>query len=190
MISFVVSVLRYFHVSYLIGSRAEEEDVETLRNTSLAELVEFFNTYVHPDSAERRKMSVHACSQIVPSTPASRFSVAASEAFLTLLKSHGVPVDDAQYRQLSSAEPPLEAVRAFWTDSFGKTPGLQSADKEMLLNAIDELARTHAATPLDSGKAELRQDAVVNLIEDIARFKASLPLGPAAVPVQESLHEQ
>ena len=163
--------------------------METLRNTSLAELVEFFNTYVHPDSAERRKMSVHVRSQIVPSTPAARFSVAASEAFLTLLKSHGVPVDDAQYRQLSSAEPPLEAVRAFWTDSFGKTPGLQSVDKEMLLNAIDELACTHAATqPLPLSKAELRQDAV--MIEDIARFKASLPLGPAAVPVQESLHVQ
>jgi insulysin len=163
--------------------------VETLRKTSLEDVVKFFNSYVHPDSLTRRKLSVHMRSQSVPTAPSAKFSVEASEAFLPLLKSHDIPVEEAQYRELSKAEPPVETVRAFWTTSLAQTPGLENADKEKLLNAIEALSRAHppkGGEPVDAGKAELRKDAVV--IEDIASFKASLPLGPAAVPVHRAFH--
>lgn len=167
----------------------DENDVEILRNTSLEDVVAFFNTYVHPDSPSRRKLSVHLHSQSVPSTPGVKFSVPASEAFLSTLKNHGIPVEEMQYRELSKAEPPIEAVRAFWTDTLSHMPGLESADKDRLLGAIEEVAQAHPAQVaelVDGGKAELKAGAVV--IEDIARFKASLPLGPAAVPVHRTLH--
>lgn len=57
-------------MSYLIGSQVDKADVENLRITSRAEFVEFFNAYVHPDSAEGRKMSVQLRSQITPNLPA------------------------------------------------------------------------------------------------------------------------
>ena len=162
--------------------------MEILRKSSLEDVVKFFDAYVHPDSATRRKLSVHMHSQSVPSTPGVKFSVAASEAFLTMLKKHGIPVDEPQYRELSKAEAPLEAVQGFWTATLEQTPGLEKADKEKLLNAIEELARLHAVgvEVVDGGKAELRKSAV--MIEDIARFKAGLSLGPAAVPVHRTLH--
>jgi insulysin len=163
--------------------------VEVIRTTSLEDVVAFFNTYVHPDSPTRRKLSVHLRSQNVPSQPGMKFSVAASEAFLSVLKGRGIPVDEAQYRALSKAEPPVEAVRAFWTDFLAQAPGLKGADKDALLSTIEELARAHPTeqvTLVDEGKAELSPGTV--MIEDIARFKASLPLGPAAVPVHRSVH--
>lgn len=163
--------------------------MEVLRKASLDDVLTFFNAYVHPDSATRRKLSVHLRSQNVPSQPGMKFSVAASEAFLSMLKGEGIPVDEPQYRELSKAEPPVEAVRAFWTDFLAKAPGLKSDDKDRLLSAIEELARTHPMEEVqvvEGGKVELRKDTVV--IEDIAKFKASLPLGPAAVPVHGSVH--
>ena len=166
----------------------DEDDVEILRRTNLEDVVKFFTTYVHPDSATRRKLSVHMRSQSA-GTPNVKFSVAASEVFLSMLKDHGIPVEEWQYRELSKAEPPLEAVQAFWTASLAQASGLESADKEKLLNAIEVLAHSHAAKTtelINGGKTELGKGAVV--IDDIARFKASLPIGPAAVPVHRTLH--
>lgn len=128
-------------------------------------------------------------SQSVPTTPNVRFSVAASEAFLSMLKDHGVPVEEQEYRALSKAEPPLESVQGFWNTTLASMPGLDSANKQKLLDAIEELAHSHPMDRVElvnGGQAELRKGTV--MIEDIASFKASLPLGPAAVPAHRTLH--
>jgi len=123
----------------------------------------------------------------VPSVPTPKFTVAASEAFLTLLKNHDIPVEEVQYRQLSKAEPPVTAVKQFWTDhlSKAKSPDVDDATREKLLKGIDDLAKEHSPAPVaDAGKATLR--AETKIIDNVATFKASLPLGPTAVPMEQN----
>lgn len=166
-------------------------------------LLDFFDTYIHPASTKRRKLSVHLSSQLVSdvtatapgsvngkATPAltPRFSVPASEEFLTLLKKHAIPTEDeALYRKLSKAEPPVQAVKAFWVDYLKKFDEsiVSKETKELLLNAVDELALAYPRKEEDSKKTPVEVKIGVKsvLIEDIAAFKAHLPLGPAAVPI-------
>lgn len=185
--------------------------MEVLQETTLESLVDFFDTYIHPASTKRRKLSVHLTSQLIsdttgtapsvngngkatiaPATATLRFSVPASEEFLTLLKKHNIPTqDEALYRKLSKAEPPVQAVKAFWVDYLKKFDELSVSreTKELLLNAVDELALAYPRKDEDGGEDSKRTAVEVKigvkpvLIEDIAAFKAHLSLGPAAVPI-------
>ncbi|GJJ12380.1 hypothetical protein Clacol_006621 [Clathrus columnatus] len=176
----------------------DEDEVEVLQRTTLEDLLGFFDTYVNPASLQRRKLSIHLSSQVITSPdksegappPPLRFSIPASEEFLTLLKTHNIPIEDeAQYRALSQAEPPVMAVKAFWTDFLGKRPDSEvpQETRELLLNSIDELTKKHPK----KGEQDTESDEVVKigvepvLVKDIAAFKAGLPLGPAAVPVSD-----
>jgi insulysin len=160
--------------------------VEIIRKASLEDVVKYFDTYINPNSLERRKISVHLRSQNVPNQPVLKFSVAASNAYLEVLKSHNIPVEEEQYNELSKAEPPVEAVEAFWMDHLSKvnSPNVNDDVREKLLKAISQLATIHAPPAVDTSKAELQKGT--SIIENIGTFKASLLLGPAAVPLAVS----
>lgn len=175
--------------------------MEVLQQATLEDLINFFDTYISPSSTQRRKLSIHLASQLLPSTGSTdksktsprRFSVAASEEFLAVLKKHGIPTEDeALYRSLSKAEPPIQAVKAFWIDYLKKfsEADVSRETKEVILGSIDELARRHPRK--EEGEEEAGKSAAAAVVKvgvepvvirDIPTFKARLSLGPAAVPV-------
>ena len=121
-------------------------------------------------------MSVHAHPQ---AKPTAQFSIAASQIFLEDLKSRDVPVDEAQYTKLSAAEPPVEAIKKFWTPYLTNLPTLPKESVTLLLARIDELARLHPVANADEDNS-LPSDVVV--IRDLAKWKTTLELSPAPIP--------
>lgn len=135
----------------------------------------------HPASKTRSKLSLHLRSQTASSP---KFSVAASKVLLTELKFKGVVVQEEDYNKLSAAEPPLSAVKAFWTNHFKSLSDLGKDDAEGLLRAMDRLAKEHpVAASADGAEGKLGDDVVH--VHDMALFKAGLIMSKAATPVVE-----
>ncbi|CAE7211015.1 unnamed protein product [Rhizoctonia solani] len=149
-----------------------ETDAKHVNLLTKQDIILFFSTYIHPASPTRRKLSVHIASQ--KQTPA-KFSVAASEALLEVLKQEGVPVEEDQYRHLSAAEPPLDAVIQFWTKHLENHASCSS-----ILSRIPEISALHPpASTID--ESSLPESAV--RIDDIVAFKARMTASKAPVPL-------
>ncbi|KAF8743460.1 Peptidase M16, partial [Rhizoctonia solani] len=149
-----------------------ETDAKNIRLITKQDIETFFNDYVHHNSSTRRKLSIHLTSQ--KKAPA-KFSVAASEALLDVLKQEGVPVDEDQYRQLSAAEPPLDTVVQFWTKHLEN-----HASSSSILPRIPDISAQYPAT---SFTEELTLPESIVRINDIAMFKAHLTVSKAPTPV-------
>ncbi|ELU45407.1 insulin-degrading enzyme [Rhizoctonia solani AG-1 IA] len=148
-----------------------ETDAKNIRLITKQDIETFFNNYVHHNSSTRRKLSIHLTSQ--KKAPA-KFSVAASEALLDVLKQEGVPVDEDQYRQLSAAEPPLDTVVQFWTKHLEN-----HASSSSILPRIPDISAQYPAT---SFTEELTLPESIVRINDIAMFKAHLTVSKAPTP--------
>ncbi|KAH7343303.1 Metalloenzyme, LuxS/M16 peptidase-like protein [Rhizoctonia solani] len=149
-----------------------EGDANHIKLFTKQDIELFFDTYIHPESPTRRKLSVHLVSQ--KQTPA-KFSVAASEALLDVLKQENVPVEEEQYRQLSAAEPSLDAVIQFWTKHLEN-----HASSSSILSRISEISAQHPAAGITE-ESNLPESVV--RIDDIAAFKARLTVSKAPIPV-------
>ncbi|KAJ1309144.1 hypothetical protein OPQ81_004817 [Rhizoctonia solani] len=149
-----------------------ETDAKHIRLFTKQDVEVFFDTYIHYESPARRKLSVHLVSQ--KQTPA-KFSVAASEVLLKVLKQESVPIEEDQYRQLSMAEPPLDAVIQFWTKHLENHPSSSS-----ILSRIPEISAQHPAVGITE-ESNLPESVV--RIDDIAAFKASMTVSKAPIPV-------
>ncbi|CAE6451275.1 unnamed protein product [Rhizoctonia solani] len=149
-----------------------ETDAKHIRLLTKQDIELFFDTYVHHESATRRKLSVHLVSQ--KQTPA-KFSVAASEVLLEVLKQENVPVEEDQYRQLSAAEPPLDAVIQFWTKHLEN-----HISSSAILSRIPEISAQHPAAGITE-ESNLPESVV--RIDDIATFKARMTVSKAPIPV-------
>lgn len=160
--------------------RAGAVDAEILANVSKQDVLDLFMTYIHPSSTLRSKLSVHMRAD---TAPPPKFSVAASEAYLTALKAQGVEVQEDEYRKLSAAEPPVPAVKAFWTNHFGTLPNLSAETAQKLLFSIDRLAKEHAVVSSETVTEGKLSDSVTH-IQNMSLFKAGLTVSKAATPVQ------
>lgn len=149
-----------------------ETDAKNIRLLTKQDIEFFFDTHIHHESPTRRKLSVHLVSQ--KQAPA-KFSVAASEALLEVLKQENVPVEEDQYRQLSAAEPPLDAVIQFWTKHLE-----DHASSSAILSRIPEISAQHPAAGITE-ESNLPESVV--RIDDIAAFKARMAVSKAPTPV-------
>ncbi|CEL63782.1 insulysin [Rhizoctonia solani AG-1 IB] len=149
-----------------------ETDAKNVRLLTKQDIETFFNTHVHHESPMRRKLSIHLASQ---KQAPSKFSVAASEALLDVLKQEGVPVDEDQYRQLSAPEPPLDAVVEFWTKHLESHPSSSS-----ILSRIPDISAQHPTTSF--AEESTLPESVVR-IDDIAVFKAHMTASKAPTPI-------
>ena len=137
-----------------------------------------------PSSPTRAKLSVHLRPQ---RTAPRRFSISASQAYHVLLKSHGVTIDDGKYEELSASEPPIQAVKAFFSQllltSHGEAHGItvDPSVGKMLVDAVEELGTKYPA--VGEEEVVLRHD--IAFIEDHKAFKASLRSSGPATPVEE-----
>lgn len=138
-----------------------ETDAKNVRLLTKQDMQTFFDTYIHHSSPTRRKLSVHLASQ--RSTP-TKFSVAASEALLEILREEGVPVEEELYRQLSAAEPPLDAVLQHWTGELKN-----HASSASILARISELSSQH---PPMGVTEESKLPDTITRIDDINKFKS------------------
>lgn len=154
------------------SSMTGEVDAANIRQLELQDMITFYGDFIHHSSPSRRKLSVHLTSQ--RKTP-TKFSVEASEALLKILKQENVPVEEGQYRQLSAAQPPLEAVLEFWTNQL-KSHKSSAA----ILAQIPEIAAQHPleGTTVDPGFPER-----ATRVENIAMFKARMTASKAPTPI-------
>ena len=156
--------------------RIGERQAQLIENLTLNDVLEFYDAFLLPSSSTRSKLSIHAHPRVKPT---AQFSVAASQVFLEDLKSRDVPVDEAEYTKLSAAQPPVEAVKEFWTPYLSNLPTLPKESATLLLARIDELARLHPVAKGDENSS-LPSDVVV--IGNLAKWKNTLELSPAPIP--------
>ncbi|CAE6447519.1 unnamed protein product [Rhizoctonia solani] len=149
-----------------------ETDAKHIKLLTKEDIKLFFDTHIHHESPTRRKLSIHLASQ--KQTPA-KFSVAASEALLEVLKKESVPVEEDQYRQLSAAEPPLDAVIEFWTKHLESHVSCSS-----ILSRIPEISTQHPAAGITE-ESSLPEGVV--RIDDITAFKARMTASKTPTPV-------
>ncbi|EJD53131.1 hypothetical protein AURDEDRAFT_110880 [Auricularia subglabra TFB-10046 SS5] len=155
-----------------------ETDVENLRPLGRHDIIEFYSRFVHPEGQDRRKLSIHFKGR--PKL-APRFSVGASQAFLPLLKHHGVPVNEADYSALSAAQPLVESVREFWTTTLAGMPNFTADVARVLVENIDRLAAEHPVQEVE----DVALPPGAEVVADLTTFKARLPLSAAAVAVPQ-----
>lgn len=159
----------------------EQIDAETLRSVSRQDVLNLFMERIHPSSKIRSKLSLHLRSQ---TASGSKFTVAASKVLLVELKAKGVAVQEEDYHKLSAAEPPLSAVKAFWSNHFKTLSDLSKEDADSLLKAMDRIAKENPAeTVAGEDEGKLGEDVVH--VHDMAVFKAGLVMSKAATPVVE-----
>lgn len=149
-----------------------EVDAANVRQLKHQDMIAFFDDFIHHTSPTRRKLSIYLTSQQKSPT---RFSVEASEALLEILKAEDVPVEEEQYRQLSAAQPPLEAVLGFWTKQLES-----HASAASILARIPDIAAKH---PIE-GEPSFPEGAT--RIDDVASFKSRMTASKAPTPVGSS----
>ena len=171
-----------FQEPSLTALSAGEKNARRIEKLTLADIVDFYTSFIHPESQSRAKLSVHMHSQVKLSN-GSNFSVAASEVFLERLKAAQVPVDEPQYQALSKAEPSIDAVIGFWTPYLNTLPTLTAQKRDELLGAIKTIAAEHPTGGNKDVSGKLREGTVV--VEDIAAFKRGLAMSEPAKPVME-----
>lgn len=153
-----------------------ERQAQLVEKLTLNDVLDFYDTFLLPTSSTRSKLSIHAHPK---AKSTAQFSKAAAQVFLEDLKSRSVPVDEAEYTKLSAAEPPVEAVKKFWTPYLANLPTLPQESATFLLARIGELARLHPVAKADEDHS-LPPDVVV--IGDLAKWKTTLELSPAPIP--------
>lgn len=154
-----------------------ERDAILLQTVTKDEVLAMFAKYIDPASSTRSKLSVHLRSQ---KPTARKFSLPAAQAFLVLLRTHNVPIDEEKYLALSASEPPIAAVKAHWTDVLvnGKDPEVRvdPVVASTLLQELDVLGAKYPA--VGEGVVELSPSLVY--IKDGKEFRQGLKLlGPA-----------
>lgn len=157
-----------------------ERDAVLLQTVTRGELLALYSQYIDPSSSTRSKLSVH----VVPQKVSRKFSQAAAEAFLVLLRTHKIPIDEDRYMELSASEPPISAVVAHWKNVFSQPsiqPSVDASVTQMLLGALEELGRKYPV----SGEEEVKLREGTVFVEDVKTFKASLRVTEPARPVEE-----
>lgn len=149
-----------------------------------SEVLGLFTRAIDPSSSSRAKLSVHLRPQ---RTPPRRFSVSASQAYRVLLETHGVHIDAAKYEELSASEPPIEAVKSFFSQLLltaqGESHGIkvEPAVGKMLVDAVEEFGVKYPT--VGEEEVHLRHD--VTFVEDPKVFKAGLRVSAPASPVEQ-----
>jgi len=161
-------------------------DAEILQTVTREEVYCLFMEKVHPSSKTRSKLSIHMQSQTASNPPSPKFSIAASKAFLEALRSKAVVVKEDDYNRLSAAQPPLSAVKMFWSNHFKTVSHLSESDTQYLLKRMETLTKEHPAEgsvlEAEVTAGQLGDDVVH--VKDMAAFKAQLTISKAATPVE------
>ncbi len=163
-----------------------KKDSILLKTITKSEVLSLFTDFIDPTSPRRSKLSVH----MRPKKPAlKRFSLAAAQGFLNLLRLRGVPVDEGQYLENSGREPPLDEMKAHWTDILlgpirtakSDERQLDEANAQTLLDEFEKLAEQYPAV----GDEKVELSPSVDFLTDPEVFKSKLRLSSPVKPVED-----
>lgn len=147
-----------------------EHDASLVKTITRQDVISLFLSRVHPSSRTRAKFSIQLHSQ---KPRPKKVSLAAMEAFESILLERGVVIDGQKWREdlMVEGEPFLTQCSAYWADILMKQePNVSGETKQELLAALQTLVERYPAQADDAGKLK---DAV-RLIEDPKAFKAAL----------------
>lgn len=181
-----------------------EEDVAHLRPLSKADLIDFFNHYIHPTSPHRAKLSVHMIAQGSPAVLASHIPEADKKTkFLGLLSKYltsgGVGVDtEVLTQRFKSVDVAggdrlgiAEALSTYLSEDAQKLPDEVSTiianGEQLLATALPSLG-IEVPPVVDGADGDLPEAPPVKettLIENVHDFKASLPVSVGPRPVTD-----
>ena len=160
---------------WFIGAR----DVESLKSITKDDVLKLFLSKVHPSSPTRSKLAVHCRSQV---PRPKQVSMAAAQAFVGLVRSADVVVDDIGWQEdlVSDPAPTVKDFEKYWKD-FLIEPGVKPEMAQQLLGQISLLVEQYPEASEDEDGA-VRRDGV-NYIEDAKAFKATLTLSEPPKPL-------
>lgn len=160
-----------------------QTDVEHLKNTTKAQVLELFLSAVHPASKTRSKFSTHLKSQVKGGVV--KFDLASGPAVIAAFGEHNVPVDQAAVQALLQTSPALTTVKEFVHKAIDQAAagGGLSAEVTTELRAVaDNLKGVEPAAATDAAEVKLKDGNVE--VKDINAFKATLTPSKAALPVE------
>ena len=166
--------------SYNTGSCPGETDIKHLRQTSKADVLNLLNTYIHPSSATRSKLSTHMRST---NTGGSiKFDVASAQPLIEAFTKHSIVVDQMALQKLMTSNPDLQAVKDFAKAGISAVKDLTEQVRKELEGVVEGLKGKEAAKKEGEDEVKLREGNVY--IEDIHKFKAELRPSRAALPLE------
>jgi len=133
-------------------------------------VLKLFLSKVHPSSPTRSKLAVHCRSQV---PRPKQVSTAAAQAFVDLVRSADVVVDEIGWQEelVSDPAPTVNDFEKYWKD-FLIEPGVKPEVAQQLLGQIPSLVEQYPKAGEDEDGA-MRQNSV-NYIEDPKAFKTTL----------------
>ncbi|KAF9469217.1 Metalloenzyme, LuxS/M16 peptidase-like protein [Collybia nuda] len=142
-----------------------ENDAQLLKSITKDEVLAIFLTHVHPSSLTRSKLSVHMCS--IKPRP-KRVSVAASEAFTTLVREAELDVDQSSWKEsLGDGTPLISDYINHWQQVIASK---NSTEGKHLIDLIPGLV---AKYPVEGeGKDRIHPD--ITYIKNLQTFRAGL----------------
>ncbi|CAL1705686.1 unnamed protein product [Somion occarium] len=155
-----------------------DENVEILPSVTREEVLSFFNTYVHPASSSRGKLSVHVKSR--KPRPA-KISLPAIDAISELVASNGVTLDPQFKENLTTdGEPSVEQLTAALKDAFVSAQ-VSPEQSQQIASHVSAICEKFPADSADEG--QLPENAKV--IEDPKVVKAELKRSGPPKPVTD-----
>ena len=179
-----------------------EKDVVELGTISKASLIEFFDTYINPESPEYRKLSVHLQSQKVAPASKPKVSIESLHSCLTNAdNSELISLDElrkAVSTDVNAGLPAEQVLRKLLVDEL-------KANEDDIERVLGKLTQTTTFINVESkddaarlslngnGKEEEVDMSLLKrnhsnmaenntIITDLIKFKNQMPLSPAAVP--------
>ena len=185
----------HYHFQYV------DSDVEHLRPLSKADMVEFFNHYIHPSSPHRAKLSVHLVAKTSPKEVAGSMSVETQkDKVLNLMAKYltagGVSADpeqlSKQFADVDIAEGDRVAIANALSKYLNEDAGVPSEQINLILEQSEQLLSTVLpglgieVTSLPSDDKDLPkapQMKQTTFIENVPEYKASLEVGAGPRPI-------
>jgi len=144
-------------------------------------VLSLFLARIHPSSSTRAKLSVHMRSQ---KPQPKKISLAAMEAFESVLTARGITVDGQRWRDelTGSGEPLITQFGKYWQDTLSQEPAITPEVAGQLMASLPPLLEQYPAQADDEGKV-VKDSAV--FIEDPKAFRASLKVVDPPLPLIE-----
>lgn len=155
------------------------KDVEILKTITKSDILELFLTRVHPSSSTRSKLSVHCLSQ---KPRPKQISAAAGQAFASLARAAGVPVDDADWQEElgSDPAPSIADFEKYWKDVLVE-PTVKPEVAQQLLGGVSSLLEKY---PVEGEIEDSAKRPDVTYIDDLNAFRAGLTKSDVPEPLE------
>lgn len=154
-----------------------QREIEWLRKTTKADVVNLLNDRILPGAPNRAKLSTHIKSQY----SGVKFDPASAQPLMMAFMKHSVVVDQAALGQLMATGPDLDKVKGFAKAAVDKAENLSAEARTELQEMVAGLKGIEVKQEAN-GEAKVGEGNVY--IEDVLAFKAGLKASGVARPLE------